>query len=56
MKRNRYTIHIYGDHHFAVDCETCGGKVANMYAGGHTTGEVMDRINQHERKYHPREE
>lgn len=49
--RSRYTIYRYSPEHFAIDCEDCNVKLANLKVDS-DTAELLDRINTHERTVH----
>ena len=50
-KTSRYTLYRYGDYHFAIDCEDCDRKIANLRPE-RSSAFTVDRINDHEVKYH----
>jgi hypothetical protein len=47
----RYSLYRYEDDHWAIDCEPCGVKIANLQPG--TYGSVIiDRLTTHDRGQH----
>jgi hypothetical protein len=50
----RYAIYRYSQHIFAIDCEDCNRKICNL-TPSEISGEIMDKINEHERKRHAAE-
>jgi len=47
----RLTLHRYDRLHYAIDCESCGWKIANLNANK-SGGEILDAIDNHYRKFH----
>lgn len=51
MTAGRYSLHRYGRLHFAIDCEDCNRKIANL-TPNKSGGELLDRIEEHEQRHH----
>jgi hypothetical protein len=49
---NRYSLYKYSDHHWAIDCEDCDGKICN-FTPSDISGAILDKLNKHEEKRHP---
>jgi hypothetical protein len=51
MKAARYALHKYSPLHWAIDCDDCKCKICNL-TPNQTSGEIIDKLNIHEVKYH----
>lgn len=47
----RYTLYEYNSLHWAIDCEDCNYKIANL-TPNFSGGEIVDRINRHKELWH----